>query len=283
MVIKSLAGGLRMMGTIPAVWAPGIAAGLFVGLGIPIAFEDGLFIAGRLWIIEFFALPFLIGALLGAVNRRRESGNAEPGGFVADGIKYYFPVLLPAVIIIFAMAVTIGLLLVPFALMGTGMVTAVMAGAIMGVVIPFIIGTYFYDTAAVFEERKVLDSIRRSVEVSLTHLGRVLLFFLMNVLVIGAAFFILLVAWTTILYERLAPIASYNTTQLQQFTPGELAAILGSDGAYVTAVLGAIGIAFAITFAYSYKAAFYPEIAGEAADETPQVGYYDEKGRWYKY
>ena len=180
------------------------------------------------------------------------------------------------------MAVTIGLLLVPFALMGTGVVTAVMAGAVMGVVVPFVIGTYFYDTAAVFEGRKVLDSIRRSVEVSLSHLGQVLLFFVMNALVIGAVGFVLLVAWTTVLYDRLAPIASYNATQLQQFTPAELTAILGTDGAYITAVLGAIGIAFAVTFAYSYKSAFYPEIAGETTAEIP-LGYYDEKGRWYKY
>ncbi len=283
MAIKSLAAAIRTMGTLPAAWGPGIAAGIFLGTGIPIAFQDGLFIAGRLWIIELFVMPFLIAAMFGAMKRRNAAGNHEPGGFLSDGKTYYFPVLLPAVIIGFAMAVTIGLLLVPFSLIGgTGMVMTVIAGAAMGVVLPFVIGTWFYDTAAVFEGRKALDSIRRSVEVSLTHLGKVLLFFVMNALVIGVAGFVMLVAWTSLLYDRLAPIASYNATQLQQFTPAELSAILGTDGAYVTAILGAIWIAFALTFAYSYKAAFYLEIAPEPEADIPE-GNYDEKGRWYKY
>ncbi len=281
MAIRSLASGLRILATVPAAWAPGIATGIFFGTGIVVAFQDGLFIAGRIGIIELFVLPFLIGAFLGTMTRRNTNRGTEPGGYVTDGKSYYFSVLLPAVIIGFAMAVTIGLLLIPFALMGLGTVTPVLAGAVIGVVIPFVIGTYFYDTAAVFEGRKVLDSIRRSVEFSLTHLGKVLLFFVMNVLVIGAAGFIFLVAWSTVLYERLVPIASYNATQLQQFTPAELTEILGTDGAYITAIIGAIWIAFAVTFAYAYKAAFYEE----NSRETPKVpqGYYDERGRWYKY
>ncbi len=285
MPATALRKGLRLMAA-PAAWAPGIAAGIFLATGILVAAQEGTFVAGRLLIIEFFAMPFLIGAFLGAAKRKKSVGEngATPlphGGFVADGARYYFPVLLPAVVILFAIGITVGLLLVPFSLIGAGMVTTVMAGAILGVVIPFAIGTYFYDTAAVFEGRKALDSIRRSVEVALTNLWKVILFFVVNLAVLGVAGFILLVAWTSMLYARLVPIASYNATQLQQFTPADLIEILGSDGIYITAIIAAIGVAFAVTFAYSYKASFFPSIA-KTLEEIPQ-GYLDEKGRWYKY
>jgi hypothetical protein len=55
-----------------------------------------------------------------------------------------------------------------------GLVTAIS----FGFIIPIIILTFFYDTAAVFEDTKIFDSIRRSIQLVMTHISDVIAFLL---------------------------------------------------------------------------------------------------------
>jgi hypothetical protein len=139
--------------------------------------------------------------------------------------------------------------------------------------------TLFYDAAIVFEDRKVLDSIRRSVEFVLMQGFSVFLFIMVNILVVIGIALVFLVFWSLALAPQLEPLAT-SITLGQTITPETLVAVLGPHGILVTAVLYIIGVTISVTFFYAYKACFFRRYSSSA---IPVVGEFDEKGRWYKY
>ena len=93
--------------------------------------------------------------------------------------------------------------------------------------IPIVILTFFYDTAAVFEEKKVFDSIQRSIQLVMTHINEVIAFLLICAAIIIGIIFMLMIIWEAFLYDKLEPITRYNETQLQTFTPDQLIGMIG--------------------------------------------------------
>jgi hypothetical protein len=280
MVLASLKEALRLIGSRPAFWLPGVVIGCLAAVDLLMQYYGGSFLAGRLWVLEFLVLPFLFGGLLTAVK----TGEAGLSGFASGGVKYYFRILLPGLVILFAVIVTIFLLALPLSLIGTTTAAAgVLAGTAIGVLVPFIFLTYFYDAMAVFEDTRVFESIRRSIELTIRNTGLVLKFFLVNIVILIAGFFILFMVWSAALLDRLTPLTTMNATEIQTITPESFTSLLGADGVMVTAVIFATGTIFLVTILFTYKACFFKVLAGTTPAPSGQVGDYDSKGRWYKY
>jgi hypothetical protein len=89
--------------------------------------------------------------------------------------------------------------------------------------------------------------------------------------------------WEASLYDHLAPIMSYNETQLATLTPDQLTSLIGPGGMWVTSVILFFGIFLALPILYTYKACFFRKLSGIPAPAVLQTGEYDSKGRWYKY
>ena len=281
MILASLKEAFGLIGSCPVLWVPGIVAGLLVFIDIMTGYYGGTFLTGRLWIIEVLVIPFLAGGLYLSVK----TGDISFKTFFSGGRKFYFRILLPGLVITFAAVLTVLLLLMPMALIGLSAVTGIIAGIAFGVLVPFIFFTYFFDAVAVFEETKVFESIRRSIELTIRNIGTVFKFYILNILIILVISFFMLMAWSATLIDRLTPLTTMNTTEISTITPETFFGLLGADGIFISAVILAIGTGVLVTVLAAYKACFFKALSGvtPAVTETVLQGEYDSKGRWYKY
>ena len=275
MVLESLRKAFSLLSSTPVLWLPGIIIGLFGVADLAAQYYFGEFVAGRMWIIELIAVPFFVAAMMQVIR----TGQKSLGAFLEGGITYYFRILIPTVIIAFAVVLTVILLLVPLSILGTAleMVPFIAAGCAVG--ISFF--TFFYDAAAAFEDTKVFESIRRSVELVLKNLGATILFYLVLLAISAAILLIIALIWTAALYESLVPLIEMDTAMIESFTPDDLVALIGPQGLAVTAVLYMAAITLIFPFIYTYKSTFFQKYA-QNSEGLPE-GEYDSKGRWYKY
>jgi hypothetical protein len=204
------------------------------------------------------------------------------------GARYYFKVLLPQLVIIFIGMVVVLLVMITFALLGATSDTSMATALTIGFMIPTIILTFFFDTAAVFEDRKVFESLKRSIQLVFAHMNDVVAFLLIWAAIFFGIIFCLMAVWSfflsIFLYDRLEPITRYNETQLQALTPDQLLALIGPEGMWITALVLFIGGLLLIPIFYSYKSCFYKKIAqGVVITQEATTGEYDSKGRYYKY
>jgi hypothetical protein len=280
MAINELKEAISLLKKFPSLWIPGIVGGILTASVWIILNLSGPFFAGRLLVIFGLVLLLFTTGLL--VIIRNNEGDIRT--MLTGGIRYYFRVLLPQLIIIFAVILIFTLVMVTFSLIGAtsdvGMVTALS----IGFMIPIVILTFFYDTAAVFEERKVFDSIRRSIHLVITHMNDVIAFLFICAAITFGIIFMLMIIWEAFLYDKLEPITRYNETQLQTFTPEQLMAMMGPEGMWITAVVLFTGVFLLLPFLYSYKACFFRKLTrGTPVIQQPITGEFDSKGRWYKY
>ncbi len=280
MAITELKEAILLLKRMPSLWIPGIvggilAAALWVTLNL-----SGTFFAGRLLVI--FGLVLLLFTTGMLVIIRNNEGDLRT--MLAGGIRYYFRVLLPQLIIIFGVMLIFTLVMVTFSLIGASSDISMVTALTFGFMIPIVILTFFYDTAAVFEERKVFESIQRSIQLVMTHINDVITFLLVCAAMSIGIIFILMIIWEAFLYDRLEPITLYNETQLQTFTPEQLIALIGPEGMWITAIILFIGVFLILPLLYTYKACFFRKLArGAVIIQQPTTGDYDSKGRWYKY
>jgi len=280
MAITELKEAILLLKRMPSLWIPGIvggilAAALWVTLNL-----SGNFFASRLLVI--FGLVLLLFTTGMLVIIRNNEGDLRT--MLAGGIRYYFRVLLPQLIIIFGVMLIFTLVMVTFSLIGASSDISMVTALTLGFMIPIVLLTFFYDTAAVFEERKVFESIRRSIQLVMTHISDVITFLLVCAAISIGIIFILMIIWEAFLYDRLEPITLYNETQLQTFTPDQLIALIGPGGMWITAIILFIGVFLLLPLLHTYKACFFRKLArGATIIQQPTTGDYDSKGRWYKY
>jgi hypothetical protein len=280
MAITELKEAILLLKRMPSLWIPGIvggilAAALWVTLNL-----SGTFFASRLLVI--FGLVLLLFTTGMLVIIRNNEGDFRT--MLTGGIRYYFRVLLPQLIIIFGVMLIFTLVMVTFSLIGASSDISMVTALTFGFMIPIVLLTFFYDTAAVFEERKVFESIRRSIQLVMTHISDVITFLLVCAAMSIGIIFILMIIWEAFLYDRLEPITLYNETQLQTFTPEQLIALIGPGGMWITAIILFIGVFLILPLLYTYKACFFRKLArGAVIIQQPTTGDYDSKGRWYKY
>ncbi len=246
MAITELKEAITLLKQLPSLWIPGIVGGILTAALWITLNLSGTFFAGRLLVIFGLVLLLFTTGLL--VIIRDNEGDIRT--MLTGGIRYYFRVLLPQLIIIFGVILIFTLVMVTFSLIGVpsdaGMVTALT----IGFMIPIVILTFFYDTAAVFEERKVFDSIRRSIQLVMTHINDVIAFLFFCAAITIGIIFLLMIIWEAFLYDKLEPITRYNETQLQAFTPEQLIAMIGLGGMWITAVILFIGVFLLLPLLY---------------------------------
>lgn len=276
MVTASLRAAASLLRS-PAAWLPGLALGGIAASFIITQYYLGLFIAERLTIVLLALMPFFMAGLLSIVK----TGDAGMHSFASGGISGYFRVLLPSLFILFAILVTIFLLMIPLLALGIGGQVLVFMVLTCGLSILFF--TIFSDTAAILEGKTVFESIRRSVEFVLRTTHSCVIFYLISLVAGIAIVFVTLLFWTASLYGRLETIAGLTPEEMQSFTPEQMNTLLGPDGILITALFLFAGITVAFSLLYAFKACFYRDYAGREEAGTVVEGEYDSKGRWYKY
>ncbi|MDD1691556.1 MAG: hypothetical protein LUQ66_12970 [Methanoregula sp.] len=281
MTMTELREAFRLLRRIPLLWIPGIVGGLLAGALWLVLMFSGIFFAGRLLIISALALLFFITGSLTLI--KNDGGDIR--SMLAGGRQYYFRVLLPLLVVTFMIVLVFVLVVLTLTLIGTTPDPALIVFLTFGVTIPSILFTFFAGTAAVFEDRKVFDSIQRSIELVTDNFIRAVIFFLTCAFVSCAVIFTLMVIWEALLYSRLEPLTRYTEAQLQAFTPDQLLALIGTDGIWVTAVILVIAGLVLVPVIVSYQACFFRKLAAEGGtvEIRQESGEYDSKGRWYKY
>jgi hypothetical protein len=279
MALESFRESVRLLGRMPLLWVPGILAGIFAaGLWLLLN-ATGAFFTSRLMVISaLILLVFVVGAF---VLIRDGSGDIQ--AMVRGGMKYYFRVLLPLLVICFTMVIIFILLVVTFGFTGTAPDPGMVGLLTVCVMIPTLLLSLFFDMAAVFEEKKVFESIQRSILLVSTNMMEVISFYIISALAGFSIIFALMIAWEMVLYEKLEPLTKYNETQMQAITPEQLMGIIGPDGIWVTAVVLFIGCLILVPLFTSYKACFFKKLISGPVPIQQVAGEYDSKGRWYKY
>lgn len=279
MILSALSEAVSRLLKNPFLWVPGLTLGGLAGADIVLQYFLGTFFVTRFWIVEALAVPFFLAAVYVAIREK-----AEPAlSFVQGGSRYYFRVLLPILVILFAILATIVLLAVPLSFAGDP--TVLLPFITLGSAVPILFFTFFADCAAVFEDCRVFESIRRSVEIVLSRPGPVILFFLASAGILLLVSLPLMVLWTGLLYERLLPLTAMDPAELQQVSMETFNGMLGLEGIVISALLAFAWFCLAGNLLLAFKAIFYRELVGEAGQGaiTQLKGEYDEKGRWYRY
>ena len=279
MSLAALRDTIDLLIKVPLLWVPGVVSGFLAAVLWLLLNQAGPFFAGRLLIIFSLVTLFFIIGMLGVVKK----DDATIRAMLAEGAGYYFKVLIPTLVIAFGIVFVFVLVVLTLTLLGSNLDAGLLTFLVFGVVLPTVILTFFYDTAVIFEDKKVFDSLQRSIEVVTRNLVEVILFFTGCLLIVMSISFTLMVVWTAFLADRLEPITRYNETQLQTFTPDQLAGMIGQEGIWITAIVIFAWMAFLVPVLYTYKACFYRLISTGVTQIQQQAGEYDSKGRWYKY
>ncbi len=275
MTLESITGAAGLLRQHPILWLIGGVMGVLAVLNLVIPIYGGAFYTQPLALLQVLVMPFLVGGVYGTIRAE----NFSVGAFVESGKTYYFRILLPSLVIFFAIILTLILLAIPLAFISAG-AAATVTPLLFGVILSIAFFTFFYDAVAVFEETGVFESIRRSVEFVMNNIGSVLVFYLVNIVAFAALGFFGLFAWTALLVEKLEPLTTMSPEELQAVMPEDLLALIGTEGIWITAIVYAVVIVLFSVFLYAYKASFFKNHVGVS---QVQQGEYDEKGRWYKY
>ncbi len=281
MVLKELQEALRAIGQVPVLWIPGIVAGALCAVLWILLNLTGSFFTGRLVLISGLVMVLFVAGTFGLI-RKNETGAVT---MVREGVHYYFRVLLPWLVILFVF-VLVFVTITIITMLSTGGSFDYEAMGLLAVVvmIPTLFLTFFCDTAAVFEDLRVFVSLRRSIAVVSGHAREVLGFFVVCFVLSFADLFVFALIWEGLLFDKLAPLASYNQTQFAAITPQQLVTLIGPDGMWVTAGVIFLGVVFLVPLLLAYKACFYRGLIGRPAATIQQMaGEFDSKGRWYKY
>jgi hypothetical protein len=279
MAITELKEAIRLLQTVPALWIPGVAGGILAATLWILYNITGTFFTSRLLVIFGLILLLFITGLLTVI--KNNGGSVKT--LLTGGILYYFRVLLPQLVVIFISSLVAVLVMVTLSLAGLAPDPAILTALLFGIGVPVFVLTFFFDMAAVFEDKTVFESIKRSIEIVLARSNEVISFFLVGFGLLVGIIFALMIVWEALLYEQLQPLTTYNETQLQSFTPDQLTTMLGPSGMWVTAVILFLGVLLLLPLLYSYKACVFRKISGNVISVQQVVGEYDSKGRWYKY
>ena len=280
MVLEELKEGAHLVGQYPVLWISGIVTGLLAAaLWILLNFM-GTFFTSRLILFAGLVLVLFIGGAYGVMK----IGSGSLRTLVTEGARYYFRVLLPQLVVMFAVMLLFILVMITMTLVTGGTPDVMFLSMLsMFITIPTLLLTFFYDTAAVLEDKRVFDSLKRSIEITANHTGETLLFFIVSIAICFADFFVLSLVWEAALFDKLEPIMTYNETQIANFTPDQLLAMIGPDGVWLTAVVIFIGCVLIVPLLLAYKFCFFKKLAGSPGAVQQMTGEYDSKGRWYKY
>jgi hypothetical protein len=280
MVLKELKEAFALLRRIPVLWVPGLVTGLLAAV-LWLSFNtQGSFFASRLVLIFSLITVFFIAGSYAVIR----NGNGSIRELFTGGIQYFFRVLLPMLVIIFCTLILVTLVMITLSFGGAPADPEFLGIFSLCLLVPAAFLTMFFDTAAVFEDRRIFDAIRRSIELVSAQSLQVIKFYVVSAAVFFAVTFSLMMVWEAALYTKLEPLTRFNETQIAAFTPDQLTGMIGTDGIVVTAICLFLGCLVLLPILTTYKACFFRSIMGVSLSvDQPIVGEFDSKGRWYKY
>jgi hypothetical protein len=279
MSLSALRDTIDLLVARPVLWVPGAACGI-LGAAIWLVLAlSGAFFAGRLFVFALLASIIFLTGIHVAIKK----DSPDIGDMFRGSASYYFRVLTPTLVIVSGIILVYLLVILTLTLFGMLPDAGFLTFLTFGVVIPTIMLTFFYDTAAVFEDRKVFESIQRSIDVVTANLFEVVLFYLGCFIICSTIAFACLVAWTAMLADKLEPITHYTEAQIAEFMPDQFMALIGQDGIWISAACLFVAITIIATILVTYKACFFRTISKTTVPIQQTIGEYDSKGRWYKY
>jgi hypothetical protein len=278
MIVPALREALGLLRTFPVIWLNGIVWGAVIGTTIILTLSAESFIMERISILMLIVMPLFIAGTYGVIKTQ----DGSLASFFRSGLKYYFNIILPSVIIFFAWVLTLFLIAITLALLGISQDSAVMVMVMFGVSLPIVFFTFFYDTAAVFEDQKVFDSIKRSIEIVLSHPGKVIMFYLALLGLFFIVYLLVNIGLIVFLSGEIEPLISLNQSEIAAMTMDDWQELLGERGVWIIALILGIAETVFVSLLYSFKATFYRMITEEKTSYLPS-GEYDEKGRWYRF
>jgi hypothetical protein len=278
MIREALTDTFGLLKNLPLLWLSGLIIAIISSGDILIGGTDQIS-TGGFQIFAFLLFPFIIAGSYGIIREEKNDISV----YLRYGKNYYFRILLPLLIILFASFLTILLVISSTAIIGV-IPTADSAFMIaMGVSVPILLLTYFYDTFAVFRDEKIFDSLKSSIALVLFYSWKVLLFIVVNIVIFGGILFGLAFVWAALLWEKVNELGTMDPDLISSMSGEEVMAFLGPNAVVATAVVLFLW-AFLITpFTLTFKAAFFRRLERVPIEQQEQVGVYDEKGRWYKY
>ena len=280
MALNDLREAIALLSGRPVLLVPGIVGGIAVSLLWLSLNFSGAFFTSRLLVIFALILIFLITGMYSLIK----SGERDLRSMLKGGGSYYFRVLLPQLVIVFAVLVVFILCVITFSLIGMGSDFGLLTIFTFAIMIPTLILTSFFDAAAVFEDRHVFDSIRRSSVLVSAHMRAVLVFYAVCAIISSIILFGLMIVWEALLFDKLKPIMDFTDAQRESFTPDQLMGMIGPEGIWITAGILFVALLLLIPVIFSYKAVFFRKMTSTITiTQQPTIGEYDSKGRWYKY
>lgn len=277
MIRDSLREALLRMRDTPSLWITGLYLGALFALDLLLQAGGDMLLGARIGFLGLFALPFFLGGSYGAIR----DGGTGIRGYVGAGARHFFGILLAWVVIAAAAFLTMILVMIPLAIAG-GSLQDFLPLILPGVALPLAFFTFFADTAVVFEGRKVLDSIRRSVEFVMGGPGRAIGFYLACLAIGILTLLVSVVIWSFTIADRLQLFTGMNQTALQNTTTEQVMSLIGTPGLEIGGIIGLFAVIIGGTLLVSFKACFFRR-AAVSAPAAPVIGEYDEKGRWYRY
>ncbi|MEA5037690.1 hypothetical protein SDC9_50893 [bioreactor metagenome] len=281
MALKSLTEALGLLGKKPLVWIPG----LFAAFAVLLTYYVFMLFGATAGFATGAAMLILLPAFLAGTY-----GLIIGGAFAAaDFRKYaaygYFRCLITNVLV----------LLIGFVLSNTLTYILLMVGISLDIamyfsiflIVPLVFFFYFADISAIVHNlspfRALKDSAFRVAMGSI----QITAFYLFNIALIFAAFFIFSGVWSVLASDALMPLAGMTEAEILALSQAELLALFTapeilSSGAIS---LAACCLLFLPVFV-SYKACFYKRSLLDLSSHAPreeEEGAFDEKGRWYKY
>lgn len=279
MAVESFKEAVRLLVRMPLLWIPGIVGGMIAAAIWLLYHFTGAFFTSRLVILfGLVLLFFMVGALV--LLRDAKGGLWD---MLRGGVQYYFRVLLPLLVIIFTLLITFILLAVTFGFAGITPDPATIGIVTICVMIPTLMLTFFFDMAAVFEGRKVFESVSRSIVLVSENMIGVVMFYAVCAIASATVISGLMIVWEIALFEQLEPLTLYNETQMQAITAEELMGVIGPNGIWITAIVLFLGVLLLLPLLTSYKACYFRKLSSTSIPLREEAGEYDSKGRWYKY
>src|SRR5512136_211328 len=275
MIRESLRETLAHLAGTPVIWITGLYLGAFFAADILLQVSGSTLVASRAGFLGLVAAPFFLGGTYGVI---RGDGSGLRA-YLTAGSRYFFRILLAGAVTVSVALFTALLVMLPILIVG-GSLQAAIPSALLGVGVSFAFFTAFVDTAVVFEDRKVLDSIRRSVEFVTGNLKTVLGFYLANLAIGFAVFFVSVVIWSFTIADRLLPLVEGNQTVIQNLTAPDMVSLVGLPGLMAGVTIGFFAITFGATLLVAFKACYFRRVAASTPAPVAQ-GEFDEKGRWY--
>jgi len=266
----------------PCLWIAPVVCAVFAYLQLSLAMADtGMFFSEKVGIIWLFTIPFLLSATYGCIKKDDYSIRS----YLKEGVSGYFRILIPGVLLFLMVMIIIAFAFIPLMSGGGGILLFFIMVILL---VPLVLLTFFYDTTAIFEDRKVFESIKRSIELSGIKTAEIASFYAVLLLLLFILGFGLMMLWSVMLTDQLMPLTGMTESELNQLSsdPEAFLALLGESGARATSFIYALGVFISFLVFLPYKAAFYRDVLLNAVPEQIGglgTGEYDEKGRWYKY